>query len=52
MHLAKGLEFRAVAVMACDEVIRQERMKPSRMTRTLRRSTIPSRHLMLRDTRP
>jgi superfamily I DNA/RNA helicase len=27
MHLAKGLEFRAVAVMACDDVPLQERIE-------------------------
>jgi superfamily I DNA/RNA helicase len=44
MHLAKGLEFRAVAVMACDDEVipLQERIERSATTPTSRRSTTPS----------
>ncbi len=44
MHLAKGLEFRAVTVMACDDEIipSQERIETVGMKRTCRKSTIPS----------
>jgi hypothetical protein len=44
MHLAKGLEFRAVAVMACDDEIipLQERVGTVGDDADLRRSTIPS----------
>ncbi|RUA22091.1 ATP-dependent helicase [Billgrantia gudaonensis] len=38
MHLAKGLEFRAVAVMACDDEVipRQERIEAVSMRPTLK----------------
>lgn len=44
MHLAKGLEFRAVLVMACDDEVipLQERIRTSATTRTWRRSTTPN----------
>ena len=44
MHLAKGLEFRAVAVMACDDemIPLQERIEAVGDEPTCRRSTTPS----------
>ncbi len=46
MHLAKGLEFRAVVVAACDDEVVQFHCRPgsnaSGMTRISRRSTAPS----------
>jgi superfamily I DNA/RNA helicase len=44
MHLAKGLEFRAVAVMACDDEIipMQERTRQSATIQTCKKSTTPS----------
>ena len=44
MHLAKGLEFRAVAVMACDDEVipLQERIETVATTPIWKKSTTPS----------
>ena len=44
MHLAKGLEFRAVVVMACDDEFSRCRStsRPWQTTRTWKKSTTPS----------
>ena len=48
MHLAKGLEFRAVAVMACDDEVMplQERIETSATTPTCEEVYDTERHLL------
>ena len=48
MHLAKGLEFRAVAVMACDDRVipLQERMEEAADTADLEEVYDTERHLL------